>query len=46
MSLGAFGIIEWTSSEEDSVNRMANEIGSTMTLHYSLRRVTRQVGVQ
>ena len=26
MSLGAFGIIEWTSSEEDSVNRMANEM--------------------
>ena len=26
MSLGAFGIIEWQSSEEDSVNRMANEM--------------------
>ena len=26
MSLGAFGIIEWTSSEEDSVNRMANDM--------------------
>lgn len=24
MSLGGFGIFEWTSSEEDSVNRMAN----------------------
>ncbi len=26
MSLGGFGLIEWTSSEEDSVNRMANEM--------------------
>ena len=26
MSLGAFGVIEWQSSEEDSVNRMANEM--------------------
>jgi len=26
MSLGAFGVVEWTSSEEDSVNRMANEM--------------------
>ena len=26
MSLGGFGLIEWTSSEEESVNRMANEM--------------------
>ena len=26
MSLGGFGLIEWTSSEEDSVNRAANEM--------------------
>jgi len=26
MSLGGFGLIEWTSSEEVSVNRMANEM--------------------
>ena len=25
MSLGGFGLIEWTSSEEESVNRMAND---------------------
>ena len=26
MSLGGFGLIEWTSSEEESVNRMANKM--------------------
>jgi len=26
MSLGGFGLIEWTSSEQESVNRMANEM--------------------
>jgi len=26
MSLGGFGLIEWTASEEESVNRMANEM--------------------
>ena len=26
MSLGGFGLIEWNSAEEDSVNRMANEM--------------------
>jgi subtilisin family serine protease len=26
MSLGGFGLIEWTQSEEESVNRMANEM--------------------
>ena len=29
MSLGGFGIFEWTSSEDDSVNRMANEMVSS-----------------
>ena len=29
MSLGGFGLIEWTSSEDDSVNRMANEMVSS-----------------
>ena len=35
MSLGGFGAIEWTSSEEDSVNRYANEMvraGITMLI--------------
>ena len=35
MSLGGFGIIEWQSSEEDSVNRYANEMvraGITMLI--------------
>ena len=47
MSLGGPGAIEWTSSEEDSVNRMANEMvrsGITLFIAAGNAAVTAQIG--
>ncbi|MCH1411608.1 MAG: S8 family serine peptidase [Candidatus Poseidoniaceae archaeon] len=47
MSLGGPGAIEWTSSEEDSVNRMSNEMvraGITMLIAAGNSAVSAQIG--
>ena len=47
MSLGGFGLIEWTSSEEDSVNRAANEMvrdGTAMFIAAGNSALTAQIG--
>ena len=47
MSLGGFGLIEWTSSEEESVNRMANEMvrsGVALFIAAGNNGVTAQIG--
>ena len=47
MSLGGPGAIEWTSSEEDSVNRMSNEMvraGITMLIAAGNSFVSAQIG--
>jgi serine protease AprX len=47
MSLGGPGAIEWTSSEEDSVNRMSNEMvraGITMLIAAGNNAVSAQIG--
>ncbi|DAC11321.1 MAG TPA: hypothetical protein D7H86_07690 [Candidatus Poseidoniales archaeon] len=47
MSLGGFGLIEWTSSEEDSVNRAANEMvrdGIAMFIAAGNTAITAQIG--
>jgi len=47
MSLGGPGAIEWTSSEEDSVNRMSNEMvraGVTMLIAAGNNAVSAQIG--
>jgi len=47
MSLGGFGLIEWTSSEEDSVNRAANEMvrdGIAMFIAAGNSALTAQIG--
>ena len=47
MSLGGFGLIEWTSSEEESVNRMANEMvraGGALFIAAGNSAVSAQIG--
>ena len=47
MSLGGPGVIEWTSSEEDSVNRMSNRMvaaGITMLIAAGNSAVSAQIG--